>query len=225
MGMVYGYSNYPVALLNTSIRYQGELNTLADILEGKLLGNGRKNHLKQRDVINGRARKALELLDRITSDDWWTRAWTFQEDYRASVKMVLLVPCDRAVSAIGRNSRMIRLFEDLDDELCIKSADFRKQSTRFCLAFQKVCDWQQRETCKRILKQAGKYTVLLRRQQGYAPIDNDEIAEKLWSTRYDWNDPNLHESMTFNSSTISFVTRWMGQGNSSKIYHAAARCC
>jgi hypothetical protein len=38
------------------------------------------------------ARKAIELLLEITWDSWFTRGWTFEENYRAGDSMTILIP-------------------------------------------------------------------------------------------------------------------------------------
>jgi hypothetical protein len=56
----------------------------------------------------------------------------------------------------------------LPGEICVKSADFRREVTRFCVAYQKrVNHGRQHEgICQKILERAGKYTILLRETDG-----------------------------------------------------------
>ncbi|KAI4151690.1 MAG: hypothetical protein LQ340_003362 [Diploschistes diacapsis] len=161
MDLVYSLSKYPIALLVVRIQSNKELSLLADFLEGKFVDDHRKSH-QNAMIKSAKAREAFELLDRLTSDEWWRRGWTFLEDYRASIKMKILIPHDHHISALKRSSRMACLFGSLDGELCVKSTRFRRETSRFCLAFKEICDQQQRQKCERILRRAGKYTVLLR---------------------------------------------------------------
>ncbi|KAK2006273.1 hypothetical protein LZ32DRAFT_544325 [Colletotrichum eremochloae] len=73
MDLVYLKSNFPVALLVRPASSEDELLLFASIMECDFSWN---NWLS----INAprvRARRALLLLHLITSDRWWTRAWTY----------------------------------------------------------------------------------------------------------------------------------------------------
>ncbi|KAI0600776.1 heterokaryon incompatibility protein-domain-containing protein [Biscogniauxia sp. FL1348] len=153
MHLVYSLSRRPVALLTRSIKTAAEL----DLLAGLLL----------EDVRPKDEAALLRLLHDITSDRWWTRAWTFQEDYKASVRMVLLIPHDRNLEdrkqAMG-DFKNRPLFGDLPGELCIKSTDFRAEVTNFCLEYRKRSSPASASICDRILKIAGKYNILLQEE-------------------------------------------------------------
>jgi hypothetical protein len=75
MDLVYSLSKHPVALLGRPIEWEHELDLLNRILTAKLVDE--LNITKHDEIL-----QALSLLSRITKDRWWTRAWTFQEDYR-----------------------------------------------------------------------------------------------------------------------------------------------
>ncbi|RKL10765.1 hypothetical protein BFJ70_g16488 [Fusarium oxysporum] len=84
MDLVYSLSKHPVALLGRPIEWEHELDLLYRILTGKLVKELKKT--KHDEVL-----QALSLLSRITKGRWWTRAWTFQEDYRGRPDMTLLI--------------------------------------------------------------------------------------------------------------------------------------
>jgi len=116
-------------------------------------------------VSLARASKALYLLDLLTSDKWWSRAWIYQEDYLSSVNMVLLIPHNPSLE--DRKQGAGCNLGKLPGELCVGSANFREEATKFCLAYKKakIPQWQA-DICKTILQSAGKYTVLLREPDG-----------------------------------------------------------
>jgi hypothetical protein len=94
MDLVYRYSYYPVALLCVQVQSEEELAILACLLNGDFVhGNSTSPPLHSNLDAQQSARKALELLHRITSDLWWNRAWTYQEDYHSGARMRLLIRC------------------------------------------------------------------------------------------------------------------------------------
>ena len=148
MEYVYIQSALPVALLSTRIESEDYLRNLIYIL---------KRDNPPRNQERDRIRSVLSLLDHITSDLWWDRGWTFQEDYCASTKMCLLVPHSSSLTELKNENR--GLLGDLEGELCITSADFRSQATKFCMDYKRN---RQFETmCNKILERAGKYNVQL----------------------------------------------------------------
>lgn len=163
MDLVYSLSNYPVAILSIRIDSSEDLSTLAELLRGTFVREKKETpFLELSSDIGPKTRKALKLLDTITSDIWWTRGWTFQEDYRSSTKMTLLIPHRRSLETQKQNAR--DLFGVLRSELCVNSADFREEATRFCIAYQNQRERgeQDKLISENILRRAGKYTVLLR---------------------------------------------------------------
>ncbi|KAH7035104.1 heterokaryon incompatibility protein-domain-containing protein [Microdochium trichocladiopsis] len=149
MHLVYSLSRNPVALLTCTITTEQQLVLLADLLNG--------------NVQEQKRAATLDLLQHITSSSWWNRAWTFQEDYRASSRIKLLIPhtpdlqvCKRKL----RSSKGASLFGALPGEVILKSADFKRHATRFCIAYQK--NGGPQSTCKSILETSGRYTELLK---------------------------------------------------------------
>ena len=133
MDLVYRYSVYPVAVLSAEVRSDEELAILACLLKGDFVhGDSISPPLHPNIDAQQSARKALELLSRITSDIWWNRAWHYQEDYNAGVRMRLLIRCHPNLENIKQENK--KLFGGLSGELTISSADFRRELTRFCLA-------------------------------------------------------------------------------------------
>ena len=156
MDRVYSLSCCPVALLSRTIEDSEQLELLIDILSQKFVVHQYGKYWISEPKTLERARKALDLLNYITSDPWFTRGWTFQESYRAGPKMTLLIT---HAASIGTQKPSDYLGA-LDGELCINSWDFYKQATMLCLAYQshqpRPCYWN------RIISRAGMYSVLLR---------------------------------------------------------------
>jgi hypothetical protein len=158
MHLVYSLSRRPIALLTHVIETAEELDLLVSLLLG--------------DIRAVEEAAALELLDEITSDLWWQRAWTFQEDYKASTRMSLLIP---HTSNLEHRKQAARDFSNrpllgtLPGEICIKSADFRRQATEFCLLYRQKQP-EMEAICNKILMTAGKYNVLLREEHSPSPL-------------------------------------------------------
>ncbi|KAI1421009.1 heterokaryon incompatibility protein-domain-containing protein [Xylaria sp. FL1777] len=149
MHLVYSLSRRPIALLTHAIQTAEELDLIVSLLFG--------------DLREEKESAALDLLSDITSDLWWQRAWTFQEDYRASTRMTLLIPHTinlehRKQTARDESNRPI--LGTLPGELCIKSIDFRRCATQFCLHYRQRHP-EAEVICNKILTTAGKYNVLL----------------------------------------------------------------
>ncbi|KAI1461663.1 hypothetical protein F4805DRAFT_453547 [Annulohypoxylon moriforme] len=151
MHLVYSLSKWPVALLTCTIETAEELDLLANLIEGEV-------DFEDQEAV-------LTLLNKITSNYWWTRAWPFQEDYKASVYMMLLIPHNRDLErrkrdAIDEDEQP--LLGDIEGEIAIGSATFRRRATEFCLKYRKVS--KDKDTCDRILRAAPKYNVLLKEE-------------------------------------------------------------
>ncbi|KAJ1331325.1 HET domain-containing protein [Microdochium nivale] len=149
MHLVYELSKHPVALLTCAIKSKPQLMLLRDLFNGKFSAE------TQGDT--------LELIRYITSDRWWNRAWPFQEDYRASVRMKLLIPHGAQLENEKRNMRSpngASLFGAIKGEITLNSSIFKKQATRFCLAFQK--QHGPNLVCQKVFDAAGRYTELLK---------------------------------------------------------------
>ncbi|KAI1356873.1 heterokaryon incompatibility protein-domain-containing protein [Xylaria sp. FL0043] len=168
MHLVYSLSRRPIALLTHVIQTAEELDLIVSLLFGDL----REEHESA----------ALDLLREITSDLWWQRAWTFQEDYRASTRMTLLIPHTSNLEHRKQTTRDISnrpLLGTLAGEICIKSTDFRRCATQFCLRYRQ----KQPETeaiCNKILTTAGKYNILL--QDDHSPSTYTSISRSMTPT-------------------------------------------
>ena len=163
MDLIYSFSKYPVGILTKPIRSHKSLELLEKLLNSdfvEMSGDRETFVLKPEPELSVEvALEVVDLLDYITLDKWWTRAWIFQEAYRSSVKMNLLIPHSLCLDSIQASKEWCRI----PGEVQVKSADFHAQSTLFCLAFlRKVgAEWQGgRARCQEILRRARKYNIL-----------------------------------------------------------------
>ncbi|KAE8340503.1 hypothetical protein BDV24DRAFT_164236 [Aspergillus arachidicola] len=148
MEYVYSHSAFPVALLSVRIESENQLENLVYILR-------RSN--PPRNEKRDRVRAVLNLLDYITSDPWWERGWTFQEDYCASTKMCLLIPHSSSLKQLKETNHQILGW--LESELCIRSTEFCSKATTLCMEYRMNPEFKH--MCERILDRASKYNVQL----------------------------------------------------------------
>ncbi|RFU25503.1 hypothetical protein B7463_g10831, partial [Scytalidium lignicola] len=171
MDLVYSLSEHPVALLARRIESSEELQLLVQILRGELVQERHGRFYLAPSTSKKNVLKAVQLLKDITSDLWWTRGWTFQENYRAGTKMALLVPHLESLEnmkpyIVKPSRRRNVLLGRLRGELCLNSVTFHTAATKLCLAYQ----GQQPPgdtLCDSILERAGKYTILLQAPNKY----------------------------------------------------------
>ncbi|KAI5861864.1 hypothetical protein GGS23DRAFT_575291 [Durotheca rogersii] len=149
MHLVYHLSDFPIALLTHRVDTDRDLDLLVDLMF---------------HVVDAEDKPAvLKLLEDITSDLWWTRAWTFQEDYKASVRMEFLLPHSPDLELRKKTMQSKSgdpLLGNISGEICIKSTDFRRQATEFCLSLRERPEYS--DACDKILQAAAKYDILLR---------------------------------------------------------------
>ncbi|KAI8951732.1 hypothetical protein F4801DRAFT_544153 [Xylaria longipes] len=179
MDWVYKLSKHPVALLGRPLKLRRELTLLHKILKGKLVNQS--DRADQPQLLQGRnlqqAKDALKLLFAITSDLWWQRAWTFQENYKGGKDMTLLIRHARSLEGYKRRSRT---FGYVPGEVCVNSRLFSDQATELCVAFRstKHITPKEEEMIRSVLSRAGKYTVLLEKSQIMSPKIIADVEER-----------------------------------------------
>lgn len=176
MDLIYKLSEHPVGLLSNPITSHEDLNLLQGLLDSDFIKTSCARPMLKPGVSVQTALKILSLLDYITTDKWWTRAWIFQENYRSSVNMNLLIPHSLRLN----RTQAGREWCSIPSELQVNSADFHEQATAFCLAFrQKVgAEWQGAHSkCEDILSRARKYNLLYQ----YGDFAGQELARKAMS--------------------------------------------
>ncbi|KAM0439350.1 hypothetical protein ACHAQK_006460 [Fusarium lateritium] len=165
MDWVYSLSDHPVALLGRPIQSEKEMETLWDVLRGAMV-KPQAGWALSKDAEYSQARKMLDLLYDITKDKWWTRAWTFQENYRAGFDMTLLFHHAQDLEKVKRSLRNDNnkpVFGVVPGELSVQSAKFSERATGFCLAFRShhFVTGEDKKKITYILNTAGRYKLLL----------------------------------------------------------------
>ncbi|KAI4869834.1 heterokaryon incompatibility protein-domain-containing protein [Hypoxylon rubiginosum] len=173
MDRVYSRSNHSVALLTRPINYRVELQLLVQILYGRLVWESNDGLRLSQNTSLEEALGALELLKDITSDMWFTRGWTFQENYRAGMNMRLLMPHHPTLE-----SSKPQFMGSIKGELCISSVKFHEEASKLCIAYRRHQP-PPPNVCDHILSRAGRYTILLQ----YESDDGDNIAPQSMSPR------------------------------------------
>lgn len=161
MDRVYSLSNFPVALLGRPIQPARELFLLHAILKGSLILEDLGHPLRLLQVPNRREDVfgALRLAYEITSDLWWQRAWTFQENYKTERKMCLVISHHKDLE---QEKRDYGSFGQIPGELCVKSRYFSIYVTKLCLAIEQTGKALKGdlEMTKYIKATAGYYALL-----------------------------------------------------------------
>jgi len=145
MHLVYRRSLFPVALLELMLS-QDEAVRLDLLMSDPKHNFGRV--LEQSMVV---------MLERIRRDLWWSRAWTFQEEYMAGLKLRILMRLEPGVKKDG-----LKELGAIKDEACVSATAFRKNATIFLLCMrnsEEVCD-ELKLRCEPLLKTFAKYNVL-----------------------------------------------------------------
>ncbi|RYP70649.1 hypothetical protein DL769_004895 [Monosporascus sp. CRB-8-3] len=180
MDWVYKQSAYPLALLGRPIKSRYELQLLYEILEGRFV----VGHYREENASRRRARDALLLLHKITSDLWWRRAWTFQENYKGGKAMNLLISHP---PSWDEQKRRYRIFGGIPGELCISSVQFSDEATRLCQAFRRAESQTPEEkwAIRTITTRAGRYAVLLKGSESMAPAIIADVERRGVSNPWD----------------------------------------
>lgn len=170
MDKVYSMSKWPLAVLFVPVRTHRELKLLTDLLQGSFTRQVSKRKQGQWDgeltlepsLKEDGQYEVLDLLHRLTSDPWWSRAWCFQEEHVADGSMELLIP-----HFLGSSAQIDQgLFGKLtrSGDLVLNSHKFRTEATRFVFAYvytaKRKQKWFDRGICRQILAIAGKYTLM-----------------------------------------------------------------
>lgn len=177
MDLVYQISRHPVALLGRPLQTESELDIFESLLSRRLFDNLRPRSLRETNIRE--AREALSLLHEITQDLWWSRAWTFQENYRGGAKMRLLI---RHHPSLEQKKLNYQRYGRIPGELLVKSIDFSKEATQLCLALRNTAKVTQEDISKitHVLKAAGRYTDMLEDSSAMTPrVIADIEARKL----------------------------------------------
>ncbi|EMT67739.1 hypothetical protein FOC4_g10005848 [Fusarium odoratissimum] len=164
MDRVYSLSEYPAALLSRNINTSKQLQLLTYILSGSFVTRRGDKYLPSSSAHRKSVLDAFQLLHYITSDTWFSRGWTYQENYRANNNMTLLITHSLTINL----KKPSHHFKSLDGELLISSKDFYEEATKLCLAYSNYQPTPPYLTT--ILSRAKRYKISLASSDGSAPV-------------------------------------------------------
>ena len=149
-----------LGLLFVEVKTVAELTMLRQLLDSKFAEN---NDNEPRLLVSvEEAVSVLDLIEMILSDNWWHRAWIFQEEFLASRHMVLLVPCSLDRTALFETENGVDLFGKTAGEIEVRPLNFRTEVTQFCMALYRYADKAGQDRCSEILKYTRRYSLLYR---------------------------------------------------------------
>ncbi|KAG8161684.1 hypothetical protein KVR01_008671 [Diaporthe batatas] len=186
MDRLYNQGSHPFGMLARPVTEEREVHLLAQILQGKLVrkyeyGDGR---ISIRKGMTEKVYEAIELLDRITSDRWWTRAWIYQENYHGGKRMFLLMP--HTPNTERPKAKYATLFGNMKGEMVIKSIDFSEASTDLCSALRNSSQAEDHaEAVNRILSRAARYSRLLEGEDSMTPSIVEDVLQREVSVHPD----------------------------------------
>ncbi|KLU85733.1 hypothetical protein MAPG_04753 [Magnaporthiopsis poae ATCC 64411] len=196
MDLVYRLSEHPVALLGRPINDALKLRRLHRVLSGDLVdgqngSNGSAPRLSREASISD-ASMALLLLHEITRDHWWTRAWTFQENYRGGMAMHLLISHPASLEELKLQLDAERggaVLGEIPGELCVESVTFSKQATLLCQALRGVAGYlavaNQVRQIEDVERAAGRYQLLLSKSSPMTPRVLADVESRKQAEAWD----------------------------------------
>ncbi|KAI1132700.1 heterokaryon incompatibility protein-domain-containing protein [Nemania abortiva] len=157
MDLVYYCSSHPIGLLSRPVISIEELKLLAALMEWAFVGQFGSEVMSSSRLPGGSPCRTLKLLEAIVGDTWWTRAWTYQENYRGGTDMKLLIP--HCIPSEDYCDDYVEYFGDVPGEIILNSADFHEAATAFCLAFDAPAELMGARSL--VLERARRFTLLL----------------------------------------------------------------
>jgi hypothetical protein len=159
MDVLYRESRHPIGLLAVILKTQPEVNYLQTLMTGRAAVRASEDEYP-RLAYSTTSRVSLGIFDVLVHlhiDRWWTRAWTFQEEYLSSTSMRILIRLEPGLVARHR-------FGSVQGELCLNAVQFRTQATLFLLAFKWEAHRNFAKKCATMLKMFGRYNIQYRFQ-------------------------------------------------------------
>lgn len=134
MDLLYRFNHDSLALLTVPILDQADLDLLSRLMRGRFVVQARPHGvLKMRRFVRvWKARHVIRLLTVLLADTWWTRAWTYHEEFCAARRMTLLIPHASDLVKCADGS-----LGGVSGEVSVRATDFRSRVTEFCLAHQR----------------------------------------------------------------------------------------
>ncbi|KAL8377989.1 hypothetical protein RB595_008602 [Gaeumannomyces hyphopodioides] len=195
MDLVYQLSKHPIALLGRPINKASELCLLHRVLSRDLVYGGGSNGSPPRlsqTVSISYVSMALSLLHEITQDNWWTRAWTFQENYRGGVEMRLLIRHSSSLEGLKLQLNAKKgnnVLGDMPGELRVKSVTFFEQATLLCQVLRGVVGYlavaNRMRQIEDVERAAGRYQLLLSKSSSMTPRVLADVESRELSQPWD----------------------------------------
>lgn len=178
MDWLYHHGSHPFGMLTRIVKEEFELYLLAQILQGHMLFRCKySGQVLLKKGITAKVWAAIQLLDEITSDIWWNRAWIYQENYHGGEYMNLLMPHERKFESL--KLKHADLFGTLEGELVIESIGFSEVLTDLCLAFIRSSrPGFYKGVANRIISRAGRYSALLETQSSMSPTIIADVGKR-----------------------------------------------
>lgn len=98
MDLVYKNASHTVALLDTYLGTQAQVDALTMVVLGEMCGAKQINSLS-------------DVLEMIVEDRWFQRAWTLQESTTAGARLTILIACDDSLEVPARFGKTLGEFE------------------------------------------------------------------------------------------------------------------
>lgn len=158
MDLIYKHAERTLGVLSTPIKSTTELRLMVRLMNGELTSLSPRGLPTFRPCVSrGTIERTIRTLKRLTGDIWWKRAWTFQEEYVAGIKIDLLFPLKVVRQGLSD-------YERIPGEFCVSATFFRREATFLLLAYQQSDLRRHRASCEQMLKIIGKYQILLQHQ-------------------------------------------------------------
>jgi hypothetical protein len=209
MDLLYRDSRHPIGLLAVILNTQSGVNHVQTLMMGYATVRDNEDEYP-RLICSTISRVSLGIFDvlvHLHTDRWWTRAWTFQEEYLSSTSMRILIRREPGLMARHR-------FGFLQGGICLNAADFRTQATLFSLAFKREANHKFAKKCATMLKMFGRYDIQYRFQHD---AKKRAMSPRIFAgmQRRNLDRPFDRLPIVANSCNyaIRFVSQKMSEGN------------
>lgn len=176
MDLIYRIANKAIGLLSTPIESAADLDLMTRLMDGELTFQFRSGVFAfcRPRVDDNTIEKIFRMLERLTEDIWWKRAWIFQEEYLAGREMDLLFP-------LTIRPQTCSDYERIPGEFRVSATVFRKEATSFVKAYQREGPPNDQASCVHMLKIIGRYRLLLQHEsKGSMPMSATIHSDLQW---------------------------------------------
>jgi hypothetical protein len=155
MDLVYRKADKSVGSLSSRIYSSNGALMLADLLDGDLTLEDDHGQFRFRPgVCHSTVQQVLRFPQDLIGDNWWKRAWIYQEEYLSGKYMDLLIPVDLDVQVPPPYGRV-------PGEFCVQATRFCEQVTIFLLAYTAHGRMQRDPLPTKMLGVVERYSITL----------------------------------------------------------------